>query len=81
MREVLQCSLGPFPWALATGEGSFRETKKAALANEIEKLASDRNDCMPRPTDCTIDAMAIIQKHKPDDFCRDCEYFISKTQD
>ena len=42
MREVLQYSLGPFQWALATGQGLLRETKKAALANEIEKLAGNR---------------------------------------
>ena len=43
MREALQYSPGPFPWALATDGGSLRETKKAALVNEIEKLASNRN--------------------------------------
>ena len=63
MREVLQYSPGPFPWALGSGEGSLRKTNKAALANEIEKLAI-ATDCIPRPTACVIDAMAIIQEHK-----------------
>ena len=80
MREVLQYSPGRFSWALATDEGSLRETKKAALANEI----AIATDCTPRPTDCTIVAMAIIQKHQagqPDNICRACEYPISKVQD
>ena len=41
-------------------------------------------DCTPTPTDCATDAMVIIQKHKarePDNFCRACEYLISKAQD
>ena len=64
MREVLQHSLGTFPWASATGEGSLKKTNKAAtLANEIEKLAI-ATDCIPRPTARVIDAMSIIQKHK-----------------
>ena len=58
--KVLQHSLGPVPWALAAGEGTLRKTKKASLANEIEKLAA-ATDCITRPTACVKD---IIQKHK-----------------
>ena len=61
--KVLQYSLGHAPWALATGEGPLRKTKKAALANEIEKLAI-ATDCITRPTICILDEMAIIKKHK-----------------
>ena len=36
---------------------------KAALANETENLAIV-TDCITRPTACTMDEIAIIQKHK-----------------
>ena len=61
--KVLQYPLEPVPWALATGEGALRKTKKAASANEIEKLAI-ATDCKTRPTACIMDEMAINQKYK-----------------
>ena len=61
--KVLQYSLGPVSQALAAGEGALRKTKKAALANETEKLAI-ATDCKTGPTACTMDEMAIIQKHE-----------------
>ena len=37
IRDVLAHPLGPFPWVLANGDGSLRETNKAALARELKK--------------------------------------------
>ena len=54
-------SLGPVPWALTAGEDALRKTEKAALANEIEKLAI-ATDCITMPTAYIMDE--IIQKHK-----------------
>ena len=40
MKGVLSHPLGPLLWALANGDGSLWKTNKAALARELEKLAS-----------------------------------------
>ena len=61
--KVLQYSLGPVSYASSTREVALRKTKKAALANETEKLAI-ATDCITRPTACTMDEMAIIQNIK-----------------
>ena len=37
VRELLQYSLGPLPWSLATTEGFPRKTNKAALATPLQK--------------------------------------------
>ena len=65
IRDVLAHPLGPLPWVLANGDGSLRETNKAALARELEKNVSPV-EVIPQPSACIIDGMAMIQKLKGD---------------
>ena len=61
VRELLQYSLGPLPWFLATTEGFPRKTNKAALATPLQKdvpLA----DGLPQNSAAIIDGMSLVQK-------------------
>ena len=61
MRELLQYSLGPLPWSLATTEGFPRKTNKAALATPLQKdvpLA----DGLPQNSAAIIDGVSLVQK-------------------
>ena len=61
VRELLQYSLGPLPWSLATTEGFPRKTNKAALATPLQKdvpLA----DGLPQNSAAIIDGMSLVQK-------------------
>ena len=61
MDEVLVHPLGPLPWSLANSDGSLRKTNKAALARELEKLASPA-EAIPEPSATLIDGMSLVQK-------------------
>ena len=61
VRELLQYSLGPLPWSLATTEGFLRQTNKAALATPLQNdvpLA----DGLPQNSAAIIDGMSLVQK-------------------
>ena len=61
VRELLQYSLGPLPWSLATTEGFPRKTNLAALATPLQKdvpLA----DGLPQNSAAIIDGMSLVQK-------------------
>ena len=38
MKEVLRYELGPFPWSIATCDGSLRKTNKAVLSTNLEQV-------------------------------------------
>ena len=61
IRELLQYSLGPLPWSLATTEGFPRKTNKEALANALQKDVQ-LADGHPRNSATIINGMSIVQK-------------------
>jgi len=61
IRELLQYSLGPMPWSLATPEGLPRKTNKATLANHLQKDVQ-LADSLPRNSASIIDGMSLVQK-------------------
>ena len=61
VRELLQYSLGPLPWALATPEGFPRKTNNAALATYLQKDVQ-LADSLPLNSATIIDGMSLVQK-------------------
>ena len=53
MQKVLQCPLGPLPWALANCNGILKNTSMAALAHNLEKRLLPANR-IPTPSTCII---------------------------
>ena len=74
MKDVLTHPIGPVPWVLAIGEGFFRKTNKASLANELVKLSLPTED-LPSTSASIIDAMRIVQRTK------DCHKTFSDLSD
>ena len=66
MSDVLAHPLGPFPWALANGDGTLRKTNKAALARELEKQVLPA-EIIPELSATIIDGMSLVQKIKGND--------------
>ena len=65
MQEVLCHPLGPLPASLATSNGLPRETNRAQLGRELEKLVQP-TVVVPSPSAYLIDGMSLIQKLKVD---------------
>ena len=65
MADVLSHPLGPLPWALATAEGLYRKTNKAALVSCQQNNVAPA-DQLPDHSTTIIDGMSIIQKVKGD---------------
>ena len=61
VKEMLQHSLGPMPWSLATAEGYPRKTNKAALAAHLQKNVQ-LADRPPNNSATIIDGMSLVQK-------------------
>ncbi|KAK3730477.1 hypothetical protein QZH41_014705 [Actinostola sp. cb2023] len=61
IRQLLQYSLGPLPWALATIEGFPRKTNKAVLATALQKDVQ-LADGLPPNSAIIIDGMSLVQK-------------------
>ena len=61
VKDKLQHSLGPRPWALSTAEAFPRKTNKAALASYLRKNVqlADRS---PNNSPTVFDGMALVQK-------------------
>ena len=59
MAYVLSHTLGPLPWALATPEGLYRKTNKAALASYVQTNVAPVDQL---PDHSAIDVISIIQK-------------------
>ena len=57
MKTVLQYSLGPLPWALATPDGNLAKTNKAKLMHLLEEGTEPEED-IPA---WILDGMAILQ--------------------
>ena len=66
MSDVLSHPLGPLPWALANGDGTLRNTDKAALAWELEKQVLPAEN-IPMLSATIIDGMSLVQKMKSND--------------
>ena len=66
MAEVLTHPLGPLPWALATPDGLFRKTKKAALANYLQKNIAQIEET-PAHSAAVVDGMILVQRVKGDE--------------
>ena len=61
IRELLQYSLGPLPWSLATAEGFPRKTNKATLATSLQ-MDVQLADGLPQNSATIIDGMSLVQK-------------------
>ena len=61
MKDVLRYELGPFPWSIATCDGSLRKTNKETLSNNLENMTVQAEN-VTENSSTIIDAMAIIQK-------------------
>ena len=61
MKEVLRYELGPFPWSIATCDGSLRKTNKATLSNNLEKTTLQA-ETISANSSTIIDAMALVQR-------------------
>ncbi|KAK3747382.1 hypothetical protein QZH41_002637 [Actinostola sp. cb2023] len=61
IRQLLQYSLGPLPWALATIEGFPRKTNKAVLATALQKDVQ-LADGLPPNSAIIIDGTSLVQK-------------------
>ena len=61
MKDVLRYELGPFPWSIATCDGSLRKTNKATLSNNLENMTVQAEN-VTENSSTIVDAMAIIQK-------------------
>ena len=61
MSDVLFHPLGPLSWALANGDGTMKNTNKAALPRELEKQVLPA-ETIPEPFATIIDGMSLVQK-------------------
>ena len=61
VKDKLQHSLGPMPWALSTAEDFPRKTNKAALASYLQKNVQ-LADGSPINSAMVFDGMALVQK-------------------
>ena len=59
MQEVLEYTLGPVPWSLASLDGSLAKTAKSKLTDSLEKevLPADVEECSV----WLFDGMALLQ--------------------
>ena len=58
MKTLLQYSLGPLPWALATPDGNLAKTDKAKLMPLLEEGTEPEEDIPPQSA-WILDGMAI----------------------
>ena len=61
VKDKLQHSLGPMPWALSTAEDFPRKTNKAALASNLRKNVQ-LAEGSPNNSATIFDGMALVQK-------------------
>ena len=64
IREILKYSLGPLPWALATGDGGVQKTTKSQLLKCLELYARSLDDVPPHSVQI-YDGMVILQQLPP----------------
>jgi len=63
LREVLQYSLGPLPWSLASVDGSLGKTDKSKLLEILVKEVEPAEDVPPTAA-LIVDGMAVLQAMK-----------------
>jgi len=69
LREMFEYSLGPFPWSLASADGSLCKTDKSKLLESLTKEIEPVEDVSPTSA-MIIDRMAVLHllKQVPETF-------------